>query len=676
MRFLEEFPYEVDVRPHVEIPLSDGVVLSARVWRPRADGRPLPAILEYIPYRKRFGTVHRDDITHGYLSGHGYVCVRVDLRGSGESEGVLTGEYLEQELADGEEIIRWIAEQPWCDGNVGMMGISWGGFNALQVAARRPPALKAIMAASATDDRYADDVHNMGGCLLGDNLSWASVMFAYNSLPPDPALVGERWRRMWFERLEGSGLWLDTWLRHQRRDEFWRHGSICEDYAAVQCPVMLVSGWADGYSNAVFRMLERLEVPRLGLVGPWAHTYPHFGRPGPAIDFLCELKRWWDCWLKGIDNGIADEPMLRAWIQDSVPPTTTYERRPGRWVAVPSWPSNTTEMRSFRLVRNGLVAEEEMESAPKLPASASLQSPLTLGLFAGKWCSYASGPDLAHDQRQEDGGAMTFDTEALASDVEILGAPVLELRFSVDRPVAMVAARLSDVRPNGAATRFTYGLLNLTHRNGSADPEPLVPGEVYTARVLLNYIAQKIPKSHRIRLALSTSYWPLAWPPPRPVQMDVHFQGSRLTLPTHPAGTGSAVVTFNREPVGARPNVRRLVRPEQHDWLVHRELASDESVLEVIDDRGAHFHEATGLTVDTKGTERYISRGNDFDSVRGETTWERSLARDGWSIHTRTHTVLTSTPDIFRIHASLDAYEDEHRVFCRSWNLSIERDLV
>ncbi|MCC5858660.1 MAG: CocE/NonD family hydrolase, partial [Ectothiorhodospiraceae bacterium] len=401
-RTVTRFPHAVQTVEHCWIPLGDGTRLAARLWLPaHALDAPVPAILEYIPYRKRDASRLRDDVMHHYFAGHGYACVRVDLRGSGDSEGVLEDEYLQQELDDGAEVIDWISQQPWCSGAVGMIGISWGGFNGLQIAAMQPPALKAVVSVCSTDDRYADDIHHMGGCLLGDNLSWASTMFAYNALPPDPALVGDVWRGMWFQRLEGSGLWLDTWLRHQRRDDYWKHGSICEDWPAVQCPVMAVSGWADGYSNAVFRLLANLRVPRLGLVGPWSHKYPHQGVPGPAIGFLQECLRWWDHWLKHQQTGIMDEPMLRAWMQDSVPPTTYYAQRPGRWVGEPSWPSPNVLRQTLTLAWPGTLTSP----ASKVPEQEmSIQSPLSVGLFAGKWCSYAATPDLPHDQRQEDGG--------------------------------------------------------------------------------------------------------------------------------------------------------------------------------------------------------------------------------------------------------------------------------
>ena len=335
-----EFPCRVQDIENIWIPMPDGAQLAARLWLPEnAERDPVPAILEYIPYRKRDFTRHRDSISHPFIAGHGYACIRVDLRGSGESDGVLTDEYTQQELQDGCVVLDWISRQPWCSGKVGMVGISWGGFNGLQIATLQPQALSGVISLCSTDDRYADDIHHMGGCLLGDNLSWASVMFAYNSLPPDPQIVGERWREMWHARLDGSGLWLETWLRHQRRDAYWRHGSIAESYEAVKCPVLAISGWADGYSNAVFRLLSNLKVPRKGLIGPWSHKYPHIASPGPAIGFLQESLRWWDHWLKDKDTGVMDEPMLRVWMQDSVPPTSNYDHRPGRWVAEPEWPS-------------------------------------------------------------------------------------------------------------------------------------------------------------------------------------------------------------------------------------------------------------------------------------------------------------------------------------------------
>jgi hypothetical protein len=673
MKTITSLPEAVRVLEHVTIPLSDGTRLAAKIWLPESsDIRPVPAIMEYIPYRKRDFEARGDSVTHGYFAGHGYACVRVDLRGAGESEGVLRDEYLPQEQRDGLEVLGWIAAQPWCDGSVGMMGISWGGFNSLQLAALRPPELKAIITVCSTDDRYADDVHYMGGCLLGDNLSWASTMFAYNACPPDPVLVGDRWKEMWLERLEGSGLWLRTWLEHQRRDAYWRHGSVCEDFAAISCPVMAVSGWADGYSNAVFRLLEGLTVPRKGLIGPWSHKYPHFGIPGPAIGFLQEALRWWDAWLKGKDAGVAKDPMLRVWMQDSVPPTTRYRKRPGRWVAEPSWPARHIQIKALHLHDSHLLLEER----PERQAGLAIQSPLSVGLYAGKWCSYAAPPDLPHDQREEDGGALTFDSRPLKEPLEILGSPVLSLDVSSSEPVAMIAVRLSDVAPDDKATRVTYGLLNLCHRKGHADPEPMHPGEIYRVHVQLNHIAQRFPPGNRLRISVSTSYWPLAWPSPRPVRLTLHSGTSRLELPVRPPKESDAALRPFPEPEGALPVSMSQLKPARHSWKVVRDLAEDESTLEVIKDEGTFRFEDIDWTVTNRAHEWYSYREDDFDSVRGETLWFRSFERGAWSVETITRTVLTSTEDHFRLHAELDAFEGDERVFSRNWLFEIPRDHV
>jgi len=672
MKTLTEFPNEVRELENVMIEMPDGCRLAARIWMPAdAEQQPVPAILEYIPYRKRDHTAERDEMNHGYFAGHGYAGVRVDLRGSGESDGILTDEYLPIELDDGVNVIRWIASQPWCDGNIGMIGISWGGFNGLQIAALQPPELKAVITLCSTDDRYADDVHYMGGCLLLDNLSWASTMFSQNTCPPDPALVPD-WREQWLERLDKSGLWLETWLHHQHRGEYWRHGSICEDYSAVQCPVMAVSGWADGYSNAVFRMLAHLEVPRKGLIGPWSHKYPHLGIPGPAIDFLGECLRWWDQWLGGRDTGIKEEPMLRVWMQDSVPPQPYYHHRPGRWVAEDTWPSERVRYARYPL-GPALVAEP---GARVETQELTVRSPLNVGQFGGKWCSYADIPDLPHDQRAEDGGSLIFQSAPLDEDLEILGAPVLELDLASDQPVAMVAVRLSDLAPDDKATRVTYGMLNLTHRESNETPAPLEPEKRYTVQVQLNDIAQYFPKGHRLRVGVSTSYWPLAWPAPHPARLRVYTGSSFLHLPVRPPREADKDLRDLGQPEAAAPSPRTLLQPPRQEWLITHDLARDRSELKVVFDEGTrHIHDID-LSIHTKVEERYSYEDDAYDSVRGETHWEQSFARGSWRVMTIARTVMTSDATHFIVRADLDAYEGDVRIYTRSWDRRIPRHLV
>ncbi|HJL16991.1 MAG TPA: CocE/NonD family hydrolase [Sandaracinaceae bacterium LLY-WYZ-13_1] len=676
MKTIDANAHGVEILENVWIPLPDGQRLAARIFLPPgAREHPVPALFEYIPYRKRDLTRVRDGITHGWFAAHGYACVRVDMRGSGDSDGVLRDQYREQELADGEAAIAWMAAQPWCNGRVGMMGISWGGFNALQIAARRPPALEAVVAVCASDDLYRDNMHYMGGCLLTDNLVEATTMFSTNTCPPDPAIVGDRWRALWIERLSHSGLWIDTWLRHQRRDDYWRHGAVCEDYGAIRAPVLAVGGWHDAFTDGIFRLLEHLEGPRYGIIGPWAHCYPHYALPGPAIGFLQECRRWWDHWLRDEETDLPDVPRLRAWMMDSAPPDTHYEHRPGRWIAEPRWPSAHVEEQAFAMAPGRLYLPDDPLRRPR--RRLRIRSPLSVGQFSGKRLTSASGPGMAYDQREEDGGALVFDTLALDEDVEILGSPVVELTIAADRPVAMLCARLSDVAPDDKVTRVSYGMLNLTHRNGHETPEPLEPGARYRVRIPLNVVAQTFRAGHAVRLALSTSYWPTAWPAPEPARVWVHTSGCRLLLPVRERRDDGEPVAFE-PPVGAEPPpTSQLVEPRQ-DWVITRRLGDLVTEQEVIDDNGVVRFDDIDLEVGERMISRFSHTYDDYDSVRGVTTSERTFRRGDWSVRTSTRTVLTSTPTHFRLHAELAAYEGEEDdlVFEDAWSSAIERDLV
>ncbi|GAA2032096.1 CocE/NonD family hydrolase [Yaniella flava] len=678
MRTVTSLPYPVEETEHLWIPMSDGTRLAARLWKPvSAQDDPVPGVLEMIPYRKRDLTAKRDSIHHPYMAGHGYACLRVDLRGCGDSEGVLTDEYLPQELDDVEEVLAWMHDQPWCTGRSGIMGISWGGFNGLQVAARQPKGLDAVVTVCSTDDRYTDDVHYMGGLMLTDNLSWASTMFSYNSNPPDPAIVGDRWREMWQDRIENSGLWLEKWLQHQRKDDYWRHGSINEDYSDVQVPVFAASGWADGYSNAVFRLLAGLDTPTRGLIGPWSHKYPHLGQPGPAIGFLQEVVAWWDHWLKDDkDNGAMDGPELAIWMQDTVAPATTYEQRPGRWVGERSWPSPRIDYTRYPLGRHRILRPETTQDDVPASPELTVESPLSVGKFGGKWCSYNAPPDMPYDQREEDGGSMIFDSEPLPERLELLGSPEVELSISADQPVAMVAVRLSDVAPDDSATRVSYGVLNLNHYAGSDNPQPLEPGAAQQFRVQLNGLAQSFPAGHRVRIAVSTSYWPVVWPSPEPVRLTIDPNESALVLPVRPMEADDELTPVFGEPEGSPPLETTQIEPDEHDWTVSRNLVDLTGKLEVVKDLGVVRFEDIDLDVTRRAVERYTFADTDVNSVRGETEWTMGFRRGDWDARTYTKTVLTSSPESFHIYAELDAYEGEIRVASKTWNTRVPRDFI
>jgi uncharacterized protein len=639
------FPRAVRLIEHTTIHLKDGTELAARIWMPEdAEQDPVPAILEYLPYRKRDGTYERDALTQPWLAGHGYAGVRVDIRGSGESDGLLSDEYARQEQEDALEIIAWLAAQPWCSGAVGMMGISWGGFNGLQVAALRPPALKAIVTICSTDDRYADDVHYMGGAKLNAGFGWASFFFGAMCHPPDPALVGERWRAMWLERLANLPLFLEIWTEHQRRDAYWRHGSVCEDYAAIQCPVYAVGGWTDGYTNAIPRLLERLAVPRKGLIGPWAHAYPHFALPGPQIGFLQDMLRWWDHWLKDAETGVMDEPMLRAWMTDSVKPATYHETLPGRWVAEPSWPPPASKPLRLFLTDDGL----RPERAPL--AARAVCSPQTVGKDAGSWCPFGRGADQAGDQRADDARSLVFETAPLEEAIEILGAAIVTLEIASDRPIANLAVRLCDVHPSSESLRVSFGVQNLTHRDGHETPRPLVPGERYQVRIQLNDAGVVFPAGHRIRLALSTTYWPMIWPAPEAATLTIF--GGTLDLPVRPPQAADAALPALPGPETATPERPTVIRP------------------------GLVRIDRLGLELGTEGKFAFDIKDEDPLSATAEMQRTETIRRDDWQVRIETRMRLSCTRDAFLLQASLSAWEGADEVCHREWDRSIPRDLV
>jgi hypothetical protein len=678
MRITTDFPRPIREIENTWIPMSDGTRLAARIWLPvDAEQHPVPAILEYIPYRKDDSTASEDATRHPYLAGHGYASIRVDMRGSGDSDGLLLDEYLPQEQDDALEVIAWVAAQPWCTGAVGMFGISWGGFNSLQVAARRPPALKAILTVCSTDDRYHDDCHYMGGCLLAsDMIKWASTMLAYNPRPPDPRFVGERWREMWFNRMEHTPPFIEAWMTHQRRDAFWKHGSVCENYADITCPVYAVGGWADGYTNAIPRLLAHLTVPRKGLIGPWAHTYPEQGVPGPAIGFLQESLRWWDHWLKGIDTGLMDEPMFRVWMQDSVEPSSHYETWPGRWVAESTWPSPNVTARAYTLTSSRTLDDHPTTGAASL--AFTIHGAQVAGLGAGVWCPYGVPGDMPGDQREDDGLSLCFDSAPLDAPMETLGFPEVSLTVASDRRNALLAVRLCDVAPSGASTLISWGLLNLTHRESHEHPTPLEPGKPYAVTVRLNAIGHRLPARHRWRVAISPTYWPHAWPSPEPVALSV-FPGpnSQLRLPVRTPQPADADLPPFLAPECAPGLAVEMTRSASRTRSLNRDLVGGGCELVDRSDSGCrkYPHE---LTYERIGADIYrIVEGDPLSaSIRCEKTIKMERGREGWRVRLETSSRLTSDAATFWVTNTLDAYEGNARVFSKTWTLTVPRDQV
>ncbi len=510
---------------NVFIPVGEGVKLAAQLWLPaEAERRPAPVVVEYIPYRKR-DRYRRYGLYWGRtLAQYGVAYARVETRGSGDSTGLLTDEYLASEQHDAAAAIAWLAAQPWCDGAVGMRGVSWGGFSALQAAALRPPALKAIMPMCASDMRYTDDAHYVGGVFALTGLKWATSFKLVMAGPPDPLITGEAWREEWQKRLAATPPIAARWLSHQTNDAYWRHGSVGLDWGAIACPVYAVGGLVDPYNDAIPRLLANLNVPRKGLIGPWRHGYPSPAAPGPALDWAWEEVRWWRRWLSGEETGVMEGPMLRVYTPDATAAEVAPGPIPGRWVGEPAWPSPNIAARTFHFGAGGLSDD------PQPAATAVVAGGALVGLGKVEWVPFAPS-ELPREQSPDDARSLVFDTAPLICDLEVLGSPSLRVRVAANQPVASVAVRLCEVTSAGESWLVAWGLLNLSHRDGHEHPAPLEPGHAYALTIPLAFTAHRFAAGSRIRAALSESLWPLVWPSPRNATLTVDLSEARLALP-------------------------------------------------------------------------------------------------------------------------------------------------
>ncbi|SPH17278.1 Cocaine esterase [Defluviimonas aquaemixtae] len=654
----KDFPEEVRIDADLRIPLPDGRRLSARMWSPAsANKTPVPAVVEYAPFRHRDFTYPRDALIHPWFAGHGYAAIRLEPAGSGESDGLPQDEYVLQEQEDCVAALAWIARQSWCSGTTGMFGMSWSAFSALQVAARRPPSLKAIIPVNGTDDRFCDDIHFMGGCVLTAGLSWGALYQTYMMRPPDPDVFGEDWRRIWIERMEKAPNVLERWLSHQSRDSFWKHGSVREDYRAIKAATYVICGWADGYTNAALRMAAGLSCPNRVLVGPWGHTYPHIALPGPQIGFLQEATRWWDRWLKGHDNGIDEEPAVVYYMQDYTPPATSYSHREGRWIGEAVWPSVHTSNQVRHLNPGRLDRDRKPQSR------LALRSPLGMATPSWEWLPHGVGPELAGDQTALDGAALCFDTEPLEKPTELCGQPVVSLRMASDTELGTLLVRLCDVAPDGSSALIAYGLLNLAFRNGFETSVPMRVGEVFDVEVGLSSIAQCVPAGHVLRLAVSTQAWPLVWPAPEHMTATVLTGASAVKLPIrHLEAPDGAVPDLGVPQIPSPPEMTRT-RAVNHEKFLDRDPASGSWTQRHTKDDGAFLISESGRLVDSSSVLTHGLRGEDPLSATAEYRFEITMGSDTRRIRLTTLSTVKASATEFVVRTDTHAWEGEELAY-------------
>jgi putative CocE/NonD family hydrolase len=570
-------------------------------------------------------------------------------------------------------VIEWLADRPWCTGAIGMIGVSWGGFAALQMAARHVEQLRGVVAIHASDDRYADDVHYVGGCVSAMDMSqWATSMLAYLNQPPDPRVLGARWREAWLERLQGARPFIEPWLTHQRRDAYWQQGSVCENYGAIRCPVFAVGGWSDGYRDMVLRVVEHVRSPVRGMIGPWGHTSPERGAPGPAIGFLQECLRFFAASLDGAENGFFDEPRLISYMQEQVTPAGSYVERAGRWVADPSWPSPAVDSWTHTVGADSL---QEQGTGEPASATRSLSGLQATGVDGGVWCGDGGPADFALDQRPDDGASLCWDSPPLSERVELLGKGEAQLEVSVDRPQALVAVRVCDVAPGGRSTLIARGLLNLSRREGHGRSVPITVDQPMLLRVPLQSTAYAIPAGHRIRLAVSNTYWPMAWPSPEPSTLTVHC-GARtvLSLPRRRASELDAQLRPFAAPESGTALASETTMVRDGGRCVRRNLSNGEIEVEFDWHASRRRIVATNTEMGEENVTTYRIIEGDALSATVVCEVSVSLARPGWNTRICAVSTMTCDAERFIVTTTLDAFEDSVRVHARTYTHEFPRD--
>lgn len=642
------------------IPMSDGVHLSATLYMPD-EAKPeekFPALLEYLPYRKDDATAERDYPIHAWFAAHGYVSVRVDIRGFGTSEGVPTDrEYSEQEQLDGEQVIAWLASQLWSNGKVGMFGISWGGFNSIQMAMRHPPALKAILAVDATEQLFHDDVHYIDGMMHFDefelNMDLAPAMTGAPDYTLDEKVLGPR-----FE----SAPWSLMYFKHQRDGEFWHAPE--HPLSEIKIPCFLIGGLLDGYRDSIPRMFEQVKAPLKAIIGPWNHTFPNEAEPGPQIEWRDQALRWWDYWLKNRNTGIMGEPPLSIYMQDWHAPDPHLKNVPGKWRAEIGWPPRNVAVTTLYLYDAHALSTE-----PAKPAVHQLRYVPSIGVEAGFWWG-----ELLTDQRPIDAFSLIYDSVELKQDLTVLGRPHALLQVSSSAPQADWFARLSDVAPDGTVTMVAGAGQNGAQRDNPSDPKDLVPNQTYSLDIEMHLTTWTFPKGHRIRLAVSNALWPMVWPTPYAMTTTLQLggdSGSRLTLPLVPPSMYAPPQFTLPEPSAQRSDISSAGYPWPGDWKTERDEVNARTKV-----TWSGKSEETypwGKESDFEGI-TYIADDNhpELSSVQGDA--EIVMALKQQTLSWRGHLTLTSDTKNFYYKYTRQLLKDGQQIREKTWQETIPRD--
>jgi predicted acyl esterase len=660
--------------PNVRIPMPDGITLAADLHLPEAGpGRKFPAIIEYTPYHKTNNAVYGPRATrYPYFASHGYVFVNVDIRGTGDSEGFNTAFTSPAEVDDNIEVIRWCARQAWCDGRVGMIGISYTAWVCYDAARRAPAELKAVILCQMTSDWYDGMACPGGNPRPFAYENYAPLMAAYNFAPPNPDLVGAQWAAIWQQRLDRSIPWGVAYAENLLDGPFWESRLLRGHEERVRAATFLIGGWCDWYADDFLRVYSRLRCPKRILIGPWTHNYPENAWPLPRINDRYECLRWFDKHLKGVDTDPArplkKEPPVTLFVGEFTRPDALRREDNGAFRSETEWPPPGVSSIPMYLAAEGRLVSGTFSgpAAPEPASKSDLVYRADVGIAAGRYVigQLLPGWGMPDDQRLDEGLSLVYTGDPIRpeSACVLLGPPEARLWLSSTAAVAFLSVKLCDVAPDGTSVLVSKGVLNLTHRNGHAQPEPLVPGTVYEVRVPLLAAAYRFRPGHRLRVMIAAADFQNAWPTPVPHTLSVY------SGPKHPS---HLVLPLAGAVVPPLPVPRFLpsdfppLPPEQIPTLqysVERDLIAN--VLTV------HIKTLSGIGVNTS---HYTVRVNRPADAVVQSEFEYPLDRPGMAIRVRSHCVARSDEQAFHHTTAVEITINGRLHWNKSWSVSVPR---
>lgn len=639
--------------------MKDGVGIALTFYRPveKYRGERFPVVFEMLPYRKDDIFAMRDYSLYSYFVQRGIVMAKADVRGTGSSDGMIPEkEYSEEEMSDALEIIDYLSRRPWSNGNVGMWGISWGGFNAIQVAMRKPPALKAILAADASDDLYHDDVHYIDGIFHVDEYELSIendlILPRYPYYPIDESYFRDR-----FERYP----WFLTYKKHQSDGAFWRENSLRWRYDLLTIPSYLIGGLADGYRDSIPRMLENVTAPVTAQMGPWNHAWPDDGIPGPVHEWRGEITDWWMQHLAGKKGFSRNYPPFEIFLREGDLPDAGLITASGRWVRE-QWPVAGTRWETLYL--NG---SHSLGRKAAGQATHELEYRPGAGVMGRYWWGEATG-----DMSGDDGAALVYDGEALRHDVGIIGIPRVRLRVSSSAPLAHWIVRLEDVFPDGRVALVTGAAQNGAQISSREEPRQLEPGKIYDITLDLHFTTWTFKPGHRIRVAVSNAQFPMLWPTPWPMSTRL-FSGiaeSRIELPVV---SGLKDLTPPHDPPEPREEMP-FSRDLPAEWPQYDRVTRENGIVSV-EFRGERAFEHEGNTYSAFEKTLYVTNERDpaHSSFHGEAGNDVRLLMGRREISVRTFIDVVSDELNFAIDFRRQISENGKLLREKTWKETIPR---